>query len=200
MEKATPAKLIEVATALFAEKGFAAVSIREVAKAAGVNSALIAYYFGNKEGLYRELLETHFSRMADGIAAIAAENLPPHERIIRFANFLLQLHHENPRLIRLATREITNPSSCFETIVKKYIERNYRFLLEAIQEGVATGDFRPDINPGYAALSLAGIINFYFLAQPLVSQLLPPYTAHDREYGRQAIEVYLNGIRRKRHE
>jgi len=51
-EKGTAKKIMDAALKLFAKKGFAAVSVKEVAKNAGVNIALISYYFGGKENLY----------------------------------------------------------------------------------------------------------------------------------------------------
>jgi AcrR family transcriptional regulator len=50
-------KLVEAATELFIRKGFRNVSIREIADAAGTNSALISYYFGDKEGLFTQVFK-----------------------------------------------------------------------------------------------------------------------------------------------
>ena len=61
----TRLKLIDAAEALFSESGFDGVSIREIAEAAGVNIALIGYYFGGKEGLFTEA----FLRSAEPINA-----------------------------------------------------------------------------------------------------------------------------------
>ena len=63
MDKDTKSKLIEAAIPLFPQKGYAGVSIREIADAAGVNSASISYYFGGKEGLYEAVLESIFSQI-----------------------------------------------------------------------------------------------------------------------------------------
>jgi AcrR family transcriptional regulator len=52
-------KLIQSAEALFAERGFEGVSVRDIANAAGVNSALIGYYFRGKEGLLSEVYTRH---------------------------------------------------------------------------------------------------------------------------------------------
>jgi AcrR family transcriptional regulator len=51
------ARLIEAASALFVRKGFSGVSIREIADGAGANSALISYYFGDKQGLFMEVFK-----------------------------------------------------------------------------------------------------------------------------------------------
>ena len=54
----TKERLMDAAKALFVRKGFAGVSIREIAKEANANSALISYYFGDKEGLFKSVLES----------------------------------------------------------------------------------------------------------------------------------------------
>ena len=64
MDKGTAATLIAAATPLFAQKGFTAVTIREIADAAQIDSSAISYYFGSKEGLYQAIIETHFAPVA----------------------------------------------------------------------------------------------------------------------------------------
>ena len=51
-------KILEAATLLFAHDTFSSVSIKKIAAASGVNSALISYYFGGKKNLYQEVLYT----------------------------------------------------------------------------------------------------------------------------------------------
>jgi AcrR family transcriptional regulator len=63
----TRAKLITVGRRLFAEKGFSAVSIREIASVAKVNSSLISYYFGGKQGLYFGIMQDHTEKHRETI-------------------------------------------------------------------------------------------------------------------------------------
>ena len=62
--------LLQIATELFARKGYHAVSIREIARNAGVNSANISYHFENKQGLYEEILSGQSRRRKEIIASI----------------------------------------------------------------------------------------------------------------------------------
>src|SRR5262249_61325981 len=57
------AKIAAAAEELFAERGFDGAAIRDIARKAGVNGAMIHYYFGNKEGLYHAMLEGAASRI-----------------------------------------------------------------------------------------------------------------------------------------
>lgn len=196
----TAAKLLDAAVILFAEKGFAGVSIREVAQASSTNSALISYHFGSKEGLYRAVLEQQFAEVGRMLQSITVQNKSPIERITAFAWAVINLHQTNPCLLKLLNTELNTPTPCFKEIINLYIGRNYEFLCQAIGEGIACGEIRSDIQPGYAALALAGMINFYFLAKPLELQFLALHSDSDSKYGEQAIQLYLNGIRRNSHE
>ena len=65
-------KILQAATMLFAQDNFSAVSIKQIAAASGVNSALISYYFGGKKNLYQEVLYTEadkFLKLQDKIRA-----------------------------------------------------------------------------------------------------------------------------------
>lgn len=196
MQSETSSKLMEAATLLFAAKGYAAVSIRELAEAAGTNSALISYHFGNKEGLYRAVLEKHFQELTRQMGILRKKNLSPLETISGFAGIVVNLHQTRPQLLRLVNSEFITPTACFEQVIKKYIEQNFRFLSAAIREGIRLKQFREDINPAYAAVALASLINFYFIAKPAAHLFLPPQPGQDEIYGRQAVDIYLNGIRR----
>jgi len=196
MDKDTRDKLIEAATPLFAWKGFAGVSIRELSKAAGVNSALISYYFGGKEGLYADVLESSLVYLLNTLEKIHHSGLEPERRIELFARAVSGLHKQKPFLLRLLQGEFVNPTVCFENIVKPYFEKIIVFLPAAIEEGKNTGRFDQDVNPFYAAMALSSMVNFYFVVKPLADHILPQDENRDEEYIRQVLKIYLSGVRR----
>ena len=201
MEKDTQTKLLEAATLLFAQKGFSAVSTRELAEAAGVNIAAISYHFRGKEGLYQAMMEEQFDPMSQALQTVEAlAGLPAPERLTLYARHVAIIHQQRPFIIRIMHGEIGNPTPCFETVVKKYISRVFQFIYKALEDGVAAGQFKSDLNLGFAAISLAGIMNFYFFAKPIFKDFMPLSADSDHEYTTQAFRVYLDGIRRKEDE
>ena len=70
--EATRLRIIEAASSLFAEKGRAGASIREIAGAAQVNGAMISHYLGGKEGLYQDCIQSLYAELATGQAAFEA--------------------------------------------------------------------------------------------------------------------------------
>lgn len=195
MDKDTREKLIEAATPLFAWKGFAGVSIRELAKAAEVNSALISYHFGGKEGLYAAVLDTHLSHLLAVIEAASRRDADPEERIGLFVKAVSGLHKERPFLLRLVQGELINPTVCFEKILVAYIKKLMTFLPSTLAEGKAKGEFAEDVHPLFASIALASMVNFYYIVKPLAEQILPPDMNRDEEYIRQVLRIYLRGIK-----
>jgi AcrR family transcriptional regulator len=196
MDKDTRDKLIEAAAPLFAWKGFSGVSIRELSKAAGVNSALISYHFGGKEGLYAAVLESSLAYLLNTLERIHHSGLEPEQRIEHFARAVSGLHKQRPFLLRLLQGEFVNPTVCFENIVKPYFKKLVVFLPAAIQEGKSTGRFDQELHPFYAAMALASMVNFYFIVKPLADHVLPQDENRDEEYLRQVLKIYLSGVRR----
>ncbi len=194
-EKSTMNRILDAAIPLFAMKGYAAVSVKELAEAAAVNIALISYYFGGKESLYVAALKTQFVIVADIMNEICSkDHLSPIEKIRCFGRLVSQAHVKSPYTSHLIYGEIINPTASFGTIVKKEISELSNFLSDCIREAITRGEFRSDLDPEYAALSLSGIINFYFFTQHLSRDILPPRENQMEYYISQAVEIYLQGV------
>ena len=195
MEKDAKMKLIEAAMPLFPQKGYAGVSIREIADAAGVNSASISYYFGGKEGLYAAVLEHMYSRINAIVEIDRAGDQPPDTFVHDFALRVVQLHKQCPYLVRYLYMEMINPTKFCDTIIKEQLMKIFTYLCNGINRSIGSGEFRPDLDVGFAALSLSAIINMFFIVAPMRHRIMQ----RDEEavtYVEQAVEIYLNGVRK----
>ena len=193
MQKQTVSKIIDAAIPLFAMKGFAAVSVKELAEAADVNIALISYYFGGKENLYSVVLEKQFAIIAEITDTASKEEISTVDKLKYFAKSMVKAHKQYPYISQLVYGEIINPTACFET-VKKGMKSQHRFFSDCISSAIATGQFRSDLKPEYAVLSLISIINFYFFTWHLAREFLPESDDQIEIYASQAIQIYLNGV------
>lgn len=193
-DKPTVHKILNAAAPLFAQKGFAAVSVKELAEAAEVNIALISYYFGGKENLYAAILETQFELVDNIIASIRSEENCPIEKIRHFSQKFVKLHKSYPYTHRLIYGEIVNSTNCYETLVKPGIMRNHTFLTECIQSGMESGQIRPDIKPDCANLLLDSILHFYYISNHLADDFLESDKDKAEYYMAEAIEMFLRGI------
>ncbi|MGH9407551.1 MAG: TetR/AcrR family transcriptional regulator [Terriglobia bacterium] len=146
-EHETRQRLLDAGARLFAERGFKDVSIREIcAQAGSANVAAVNYYFRDKVGLYRELLEY----MVDEVWRPRREQLEyslegktPEEKLYLYVrNFLADVMGENQgeRAIMLGKvlhREMVEPSPEFEIVVRKGMQPNFRLLTGIIGEVAA---------------------------------------------------------------
>ncbi|WP_378954787.1 TetR/AcrR family transcriptional regulator [Pelosinus sp. sgz500959] len=195
MKTDTQTKLIEIAIPLFALKGFAGVSVREITDAAQINVSAISYHFNGKEGLYQAVLEEQLTPLMQ--ALYLAENddsLSPIKRLTFYADQISQIHAQRPFLSRFMISEATTPTDYGGPIIEKYLSQVHQFMRNSLQEGITWGDFRPDLNITYAAVSLAGILNFYFITKPLLQKLTPLTENSNKEYTAHAFRIYLHGI------
>ena len=188
-------KLLAVGEKLFAQKGLAGVSIRELSQEAGTNSALVSYHFGGKEGLYASILEAQFAPVGLLLDSVIGVKATPTEKIIQYARSVALLHGKMPYLTRYLTGELVNPSRFFEPVIRKYIQRIYMFLTNTFREGIESGEFRRDLDPSSAALALAGMMNFYFIARPISRHFLPGGDEQNERYVLEVVKIFLDGVR-----
>lgn len=194
IDKPTVHKIMDAAIPLFAEKGFVAVSVKEIAEAASVNIALISYHFGGKENLYSAILETKFELVDNIMYLIRKEENCPIEKIRRFSQELVKLYKNYPYIHRLIYGETKNSTSCYESIVKPGIVRCHEFLAECIQAGINSGQIRSDIKADCANLLLDSVVHFYFLTPHISDMFLERENDKAEYYMAEAVEIYLRGI------
>lgn len=187
------AHLIAATTPLFAEKGFKGVGVRELAAAAGVNISMISYYFRGKEGLYAAVLNEQFATLK-GVTRLKELDADPMAKFELYVRATVARYRKNPYLLRFYTSELTNPTPCFETIVKPAIREVLQILLDTFSDGLSHRQFRAGLNPTDTVLALAGMINFYFLLEPATAEMVDHAPARDEELIRHIMDLLSRGI------
>jgi len=185
--------IIATAIPLFAAKGLNGVSVRELASAAGVNLSMISYYFGGKKELYAAVLTAQFAILGklEEIEQMEIDTLQKFELYVRAT---VSRYRKNPYLIRFYTSELTNPTACFETIIKPAIKRVVQMLLDTFADGLTHQKFRAGLNPADTVLALAGMINFYFLLEPATAELVDHSPERDEELIRHIMDIFTRGV------
>ena len=96
-------EIISITEKLFAEKGFDGTSIREIAKAADINVAMVSYYFGSKEKLLDAIILYRLSSFRLMLESLQAENITSKEKVSKFVAMYIKRIYENrdiyPKLI-----------------------------------------------------------------------------------------------------
>jgi AcrR family transcriptional regulator len=194
LDKESRNKLINAALPLFAEKGYAAVSIRELAAKARVNSALITYHFGGKENLYRAVLENQFNQLMELFSNKKYGKLTPDEKIRESVRDIIDFQSKNPFFRKLLFGELSHTTPSFEYILKDYSHKLYQIFHQILQDGVFKEYFRPDLDPTYALFAILGTISYYFIAHSVIQKAIPDLALDDHIFSEQAVEMIFHGI------
>ena len=154
-------RLLRAAERLFAEKGYAATAVHEITDAAGVNRALLYYYFEDKHSLYRAIIDegnAEFSGMLD--RALAAPGSYA-DRLAAIVRGHLDLIWRRGEVARIVHRCLLDGHQEEFGLVEKFTRCVAR-LETFLREGIETGELRP-VDPAITARSLLGPTFVYSL-------------------------------------
>jgi AcrR family transcriptional regulator len=139
-------KILNAARSLFARQGYAAVTMREIARKIGYTATALYYHFPDKESLLRELCETDFRSLSDSFRRLGRVG-DPVERIRRTGRAYVDFGLEHPQHYRLMFMTPHPQPSPDELCIERGNPEQdaYAFLRQAVQEALAAGRFRPDL-------------------------------------------------------
>ena len=138
-DRETRARVLYAAARLFAERGYARVTVRDICKKARANVAAVNYHFGGKDGLYPAVMRHAMETMQATTEAAreAGRGLPAADRIRAyvsvFAERLLGVHHET-WIHRLMLREMSDPTPALAMVADEVLKPRMVYLSSAIAE------------------------------------------------------------------
>ena len=137
-DRETRDRLLHASEQLFAARGFKDVTVRDIARAARANLAAVNYHFGDKLGLYREVLQVAIDaiRETNEAGRRAGEGHPPAEKLRRYLSIFLRrvLSPEYETVHRLIQREIDHPTPALDALVEQAARPRLEFLSGVVAE------------------------------------------------------------------
>ena len=159
------AQILDTAEQLFTDHGYAATSIRNIADSAGVNPALVHYYFGNKHALLEAVLQHSLEPMVSALASLKTNESASVEDI---AALLIRTAAAHPNIPRLLTREVLLPGGEMQAFFIENLAPQLGGALPGLVERERNaGKLREDTDPAYAALMILAMCFFPFIARSL---------------------------------
>jgi len=189
-------RILLSAERLFAAKGFAGTTVRDIAKAADLNLAMIHYYFGNKDGLYRAIFEQNVSAVQRMLSEAAGLTGSSRARLTRFVRAYTRFLCRHPHFARISQQEILNGGKIAREVFRPQVARNYAIFRALVDEGVRSGEFR-SVDVDMTPISAIGMIVFFMIAQPVIRDFLPAGPDQPEFEARLAdhtISILLNGM------
>lgn len=163
-------RLGAAARELFGSRGFAAVSVREVAARAGVTPAMVNYYFRGKHGLFRAVLEDVLEEALDGMEEAGEAIAAPGGIRIYLARHAAVLS-ANPWIAPLIYREVVLSADFPSEFVARFPGRLFGLLRGAVIAAQRRGELDPDLEPDFLVLSIVASSVFPFLMRPVIENV-----------------------------
>ena len=187
----TRGRILEAGLDLFVDKGFADVSMREIAERCGVTKSLIHHHFGSKEALWKAVKEHALGLYAQEQRDELENAENPDADLLRrgvvnYFNFL----KDNPQVVRLlAWTHIEGDTSCGEMDAELV-----RLGAERIRQGQDGGLFRDDVNPTHVVTIFVMTCLQWFEARSHRAQW--PGVGNDDEFLDDFLKIFMRGLKR----
>ena len=186
-------RLLSGATALFASKGYAATTVREIVERAGVTKPVLYYYFRSKEGIYLDLMREPFSEFAALVEEAVLEAGSARERLFRLCLMAYDIFIENLDAARVMYSIYYGPPQGAPFIdFDAYHRRFQEAVLQVLRDGIRGGEFRR-VDLHDAMWAVIGAVNV-----AMEVELCHPPQSLGRDGVRRVLETVLEGIAMKR--
>jgi TetR/AcrR family transcriptional regulator len=165
-------KILAAARKVFVNKGFAGARMQEIADEAGINKALLHYYFRSKDKLFEQIFREAFGKLVPGLAEIFTRPISFFEKIEQFTEAYISVVIENPFIPVFVLSEIhRNPDEFFSTYIQPEMADTVQIIGIEITKAVQIGTIRP-IDPRHLMMNLMSMCVFPFVARPMLQKMM----------------------------
>ena len=164
--EATRAKIINNAMVFFSKKGYDATTMDDIAKACGINKAMIFYYYKNKAGLYEAVMEHVLSNIYEEIVTIEKCCISPLADLEAFITTYAKYSEKHPYLPALLLRELSDSGAHLPEMMFASMRRLFALLSNILREGEAKGVFH-NVEPMVIHFMIVGTINLLITTSSL---------------------------------
>ena len=193
--------ILDVAEKVFSELGFDGASTRTISGEAGVNMAMLNYYFGSKEGLFLAVFNRKILSFKDLLQNIGSDaSIGAWNKMERYIGLYTQRVVTNNCFQKMLYQELSmQRRGELGDKISEILMNNVNEVRKILQEGVDTGEFRKDIDCEMVIATIYGTKNFVVNTPHLTSKVLGYDIQNDKnleEKFKPRIEAYLKMLLR----
>jgi TetR/AcrR family transcriptional regulator len=191
-------RILEAALTEFSSKGLAGARTEQIAEAAGVNKALLYYYFDSKEKLYEAALEMAAAKVRDRSMAVFLREASAGERVLRTAldhfDRIVSQREFQSLMQQEMMRVHQGESAALPILVKRVFGPIQAMFQALVREGIASGELI-DVDWLQIPLAALGANVFYFMSAP-IWRMMMPFEPFDREVliARRKVAIEFLGL------
>lgn len=168
-EEGTEQRILAAARTVFTRKGMAAARMQEVADEAGINKALLHYYFRDKQRLFEGVFEGSAHKQFDCIWASLKESLGLFEGIRSFVAAYMDRMIEDPLLPLFIAQEMNRDPEGLRPFIDRGMKSRQRFV-KLVEEARARGEII-DIDPRELLVNMMALCAHPFIARPMLTHI-----------------------------
>ena len=175
--------ILQTAMQVFIDKGWHGTKMQEIADRAGINKALLHYYYRSKEKLYTKIFEFLIWRNVGDLFNLFNENLRFDVFLKKFIYSYIDLINKNPKIPMFLLRELSEGGKVVQNVLnnlldsKKFsVEKPLSIIQKAMDEGIIV-----KMDPRQIIATIVGSCVFFFIAEPIFNTLFVDETTFDRE-------------------
>lgn len=163
----TEQKIFDAAHEVFLQKGMDGAKMQEIADRAGINKALLHYYYRSKEKLYESVARAILGKAVPVVQQIIENELPLEEKIRRFIDFYISLISRNTFIPLFILTEINkHPDRFIDNVLPKELPRPELFFRQ-VEAEIAAGRIRP-VKPQHLLVNMIAMCVFPFIGKPMI--------------------------------
>jgi TetR/AcrR family transcriptional regulator len=164
-------RVLQVAQALFAERGYRGTSLRDIAKRIGIKAPSLLHHFPSKQQLYIAVLDRMFQSIEDAANAIAWAKENRQERMRQAIADAIDFMVARPDFVRLLWMEMADESGVGRQVLKRRLPPLFSTAVNFIFRGQREGEFRPEVDPNHFMWSLNSITIGFFTTAAMLKRL-----------------------------
>jgi TetR/AcrR family fatty acid metabolism transcriptional regulator len=151
-------QILDAAVTVFAQQGFHATRVSDIADEAGVAYGLVYHYFNSKDQVLNELFLERWSLLLSAIEEAERTDGSHREKLGAVAGFIFESYRHDPELMKVIIVEVTRAANSFGRTHLEEIRRAYEGIARIVADGQAAGEFRSDINPRFVSQAFYGAV------------------------------------------
>jgi AcrR family transcriptional regulator len=170
-QDSTEQRIFDAAHEMFTQKGLDGAKMQDIADRAGINKALLHYYYRSKEKLYEAVVKVVIGRAVPAIRQALESELPLHDKIERFIDTYIGVIKANPFVPLFIISEINkHPERFIDQILPKDLPQPHGFFRQ-VEKAVAKGEIAP-IKPQHLVANVVSLCIFPFIGKPMMRILM----------------------------
>jgi TetR/AcrR family transcriptional regulator len=162
--------ILKAAERIYAECGLAGARTDAIAAAAGVNKALLYYYFKSKEGLYQAIVGSQLQQFQQQAREVLSAKGAAGPILLRYVSYHFDFIGTHPNYPRIFQRMMMEGDPALELMIREHSVPLKKQLVALLERGMRSGEFRR-LDKGHTIVSIAGLAAHYFNIAPALRMI-----------------------------